>query len=147
MAATTDPSSLEQEAFRAFNSVVEPLVRAGLGGPLFSPFGAIVLETTGRKTGDTRRTPLLATVCGNLTIVATFRAGRSQWVKNLALQDTATWWANGQLRSGKPVVFAEAADWPEESRIPELLRPFAEAAWRPLVTAGWAIAVLTGDPK
>lgn len=136
---------LEQEAFRAFNAVVEPLVRAGLGGPLFTPFGAIVLETTGRKTGDTRRTPLLATVCGNLTIVATFRAGRSQWVKNLALQDSAKWWSNGQLQSGRPLVFAQVVEWPEESLIPELLRPFAESAWKPLVEGGWAIAVLVGD--
>jgi hypothetical protein len=124
------------------NAVVEPLVMAGFGGPGFSPFGAVVLETMGRKTGDVRRTPLLATTCGNLTVVSTFRGGRSQWVKNLALQDSAKWWQNGRLREGSPVVFAEAADWPAADRIPELLRPFAELAWRPLVSAGWAIAVL-----
>ncbi len=142
MSDTAGVPDLEREAFRAFNAVVEPLVRAGLGGPLFSPFGAIVLETVGRKTGDIRRTPLLATVCGNLTIVATFRAGRSQWVKNLALQQSTKWWANGQLHEGRPVVFAQSAEWPEAERIPELVRPFSETAWRPLVEAGWAIAVL-----
>jgi hypothetical protein len=132
---------LEKEAFRAMNAVVEPLVRAGFAGPLFTPFGLIVLETLGRETQEIRRTPLLATSCGQLTVVATFRAGRSQWVKNLALQTSADWWKNGRRVTGRPVVFAEAAPWPDETGIPAALAPFVEA-WRPLVAAGWAIAVL-----
>lgn len=143
MAKTT--VDLERDAFRAMNAVVEPLVRAGFAGPLFTPFGAIVLETIGRKTKEVRRTPLLATSCGPLTVVATFRGGRSQWVKNLALQTSADWWKNGRRVTGRPVVFAEAAPWPDEQSIPEALRPFVETTWCPLVAAGWAIAVLVRD--
>ena len=134
--------SLEPEAFRTLNSVVEPLVRAGIGGPLLSPFGAIVLEACGRKTGAVQRTPLLATVLDGVTIVATFRGARSQWVKNLAAGPEVAWWVNGMRRSGRAVVFAPGLPCPPEADIPENLQACAGTAWRGLVAGGWAVAVL-----
>ena len=103
---------LEATAFRTLNAVAEPLVRAGVGGPLLTPFGAISLEVTGRHSGKLYRVPLLATVIGEVTVVATFRGRRSEWVKNLAAAETAVWWANGVQKEGTAVVFAELAKMP-----------------------------------
>ena len=132
----------EKLAFQTLNAVVEPLVRAGLGGPLLTPFGAIVLEVPGRKSGEIRRTPLLATTLGGIAIVATYRGRRSEWVKNLATAGFASWWLNGARHSGRPLVFAPGAQWPAEEAIPPQLRSCAESTWRALVGAGWAVALL-----
>ncbi len=142
MADTTTPADLERAAFHTLNAVVEPLVRAGLGGPLLTPFGAIVLETTGRKSGRPHRTPLLAAVFGTATIVSTYRGTRSDWVKNLLASPTATWWVNGLQREGHAVVFAPGRPAPDLDSLPVALRPCAETAWPALVASGWAIAVL-----
>jgi deazaflavin-dependent oxidoreductase (nitroreductase family) len=87
---------IESEFFRGLNSVVEPLVRAGLAAPIFWPTGAIVLEVTGRKTGQTIRVPMLATRVGDLLLVGTYRR-RSQWLKNLAANPEARYWLGGRL--------------------------------------------------
>lgn len=132
-------------AFQTLNAVVEPLVRAGLGGPLFTPFGAVVLEVKGRKSGEVRRNPLLATVLGNATIVATYRGERSEWVKNLAAARESAWWTNGTRHEGRAVVFAPKLAWPDEEAIPEVFRSCAETSWRALVASGWAVAVLVDE--
>lgn len=135
-------ADFERSAFQSLNAVVEPLVRAGLGGPLLSPFGLIVLETRGRTSGRLRRTPLLAATFPGATIVSTFRGKRSGWVKNLGSVEEATWWVNGARREGRSVVFAPDLAWPTEEVVPAPLRSCAATVWRPLVTGGWAIAVL-----
>ena len=86
---------IENEFYRSLNSVVEPLVRAGVGSPIFWPTGAIVLEVTGRKTGETIRVPLLATRVGDLLLVSTYRR-HSQWVKNLTSKPEARYWLGGR---------------------------------------------------
>ena len=43
---------VEQRFFRGLNSVVEPLVRAGVGSPARSPASLIVLETIGFRSGS-----------------------------------------------------------------------------------------------
>ena len=140
---TDSPTArLERDAFRTLNAVVEPLVRAGLGGPVLTPFGAIVLETAGRRTGTAHRVPLLAAVFGSATIVSTYRGTRSQWVKNLIHAPATRWWVNGARREGRAIVFARGAPPPELESIPGSLRACAETAWPALVAAGWAVAVL-----
>ncbi len=52
-----DRQKLEREFFRMLNRVVEPAVRKGIGSPRFVPGGLILLESTGHKSGQTRRTP------------------------------------------------------------------------------------------
>ena len=86
---------VESEFYRSLNSVVEPLIRAGFANPLLWPTGAIVLEVTGRKTGQTIRVPLLATRVGDLFVVSTYRR-RSEWVKNLAANPEARYWLGGR---------------------------------------------------
>jgi hypothetical protein len=71
--------------FGALNAVVEPLVRMGVMIPLPCPQSLIVLETRGRTTGQLRRTPLVAAIVGDLAVIGTVRAHRSQWIRNAAV--------------------------------------------------------------
>ena len=86
-----------QAGFRLLNSVVEPAVKAGIANPLPVGSGAILLETTGRKSGKRRSVPLLASrVCGKLA-VSTVRSD-SQWLKNVEADPEVTVWLQGKPR-------------------------------------------------
>ena len=53
-------SQIEKPFFRTLNKYLEPAIRAGFGSTGLAPVGAVVLETTGRKSGRTYKTPVLA---------------------------------------------------------------------------------------
>lgn len=86
----TDPT---QQLFRSLNSVVRPLVKAGLGSPWSFGLGAVVREATGRVSGEPREVPLLGLRLGDKVVVSTSRE-KSQWLKNVEANDqTAVWFA------------------------------------------------------
>jgi deazaflavin-dependent oxidoreductase (nitroreductase family) len=87
--------SLEKRFFRTLNTYLEPLISTGLGSPGLTPVGAVVLETTGRKSGRTYKTPVLASEFATLLLVSTVRS-RSQWIKNLAATPQTKVWLRGQ---------------------------------------------------
>jgi hypothetical protein len=87
-----------QAFFRSMNKFVKPLVKAGLGSPLPIGLGAIVLQSTGRVSGEPREVPVLGLRVGDRLMVSTVR-DNSQWLKNLETDDAATIWVCGKRRS------------------------------------------------
>ena len=75
--------TLQRQAFRVLNAVVRPSIRRGFGSPCLAPWGLVVLEHKGRRTGRTYESPLLALRIGRRVVVTTYRKERSQWVRNL----------------------------------------------------------------
>lgn len=84
--------------FRRLNRFVRPLVKVGLGSPLPIGLGAVVLESTGRVSGEPREVPVLGLRIGDRVVVSTVRSG-SQWVKNLEADENAAVWYCGQRHS------------------------------------------------
>lgn len=105
------------------NRFVRPAVKAGLGSPLPVGLGAVVLESTGRVSGEPREVPLLGLRIGNRVVVSTVRSD-SQWIKNLEADDSAAVWFCGQKRQATASVrrgplnvvqLDSAKDAPEET--------------------------------
>jgi hypothetical protein len=86
---------LQKTLFRNMNRFVKPLVKAGLGSPRPVGLGAVVLETTGRTSGQHREVPVLGVRVGDRLVVSTVRS-RSQWVKTLEADDRAAVWFCGR---------------------------------------------------
>lgn len=92
-----------RRAFSTLNSVVRPAVQAGLGNPFPVGAGAVVLETTGRKSGLPRLVPVLSTRGGNTLTVSTVRSG-SQWIRNAEADSNVAVWLGGQRREAVATV-------------------------------------------
>jgi deazaflavin-dependent oxidoreductase (nitroreductase family) len=143
---TSRLAPIERQFFRTVNSVVEPMVRAGLGSPRIVPGGLIVLETRGRKSGRIVRTPLAATRFANHVVVGTFRGKRSQWVLNAAAEPKVRFWLGGCPREARAFVVREGKRFRVPKSLPRPLQYVVRklAAYR---NAGWAFAVLSPRPR
>lgn len=99
MTASDDPTPFNptKELFRTLNRFVKPAVKAGLGSPLPVGLGAVVLESTGRKSGLAREVPVLGFRVGKKVYVSTVRES-SQWLKNLEASDDAGVWYCGSRK-------------------------------------------------
>ena len=133
--------SVEVEFFRFLNRWLEPQIRAGLGSPRLVPGGLIVLETHGRSTGRRARVPLVATRLEGHVLVATFRASRSQWAKNLAANPETRFWMNGKPRQTTAYVLSASRRPRPLPKLPPLLRMLV-VLLTPYTHAGWAFAIL-----
>jgi deazaflavin-dependent oxidoreductase (nitroreductase family) len=100
----------EAAFFEGLNGLVEPLLRAGFGSPGSCASGVILVETTGRRSGRTISVPLVAAALGDLVIVSTLRARRSQWVRNLAATPQVRYWAHGRAREATAIVIGDGRD-------------------------------------
>jgi hypothetical protein len=94
---------VSRAVFRKLNRFVKPLVKAGFGSPLPIGLGAVVLESTGRKSGLPREVPVVGLRLGKRVLVSTVRSG-SQWVKNLEADDEAAVWYSGRRHDAKASV-------------------------------------------
>jgi len=133
--------SLEQKFFRGLNRFVEPAVRAGVASPRYAPGGMIVLETTGFKTGATRRTPLLATRLGRYMLISTARGERSFWVKNLQKDAATRYYLGGTARDAQAFVIAPGKDYITPQSMPAIIGWISNKL-APLTKQGWAFVIL-----
>jgi F420H(2)-dependent quinone reductase len=137
---------LEAQLYRFVNAALEPAIRAGLGAPRLSPLGFVVVEMTGRKTGELRRVPLAALRLGDHILIGTVRGERSLWVRNLAANGAARVWLRGRARRVRAFVLAPGAS----ARTPRALAYALHPLWRALAAAaerGFAFALLAPAPE
>ncbi|MEP5568016.1 MAG: nitroreductase/quinone reductase family protein [Halioglobus sp.] len=135
-------AGFEQKFFRKINGVVEPLVSSGVGSPAWTPASLIVLESTGFKSGQARRTPLWSLRLGQYRLISTARGNRSFWVKNLQKNPEVNYSLDGEVVSSEAIVIAPGfnniSDWELSSvfgRVLARLENFVQQR-------GWAFAVL-----
>lgn len=103
MATTSPTTDITKVFFQNLNRFVKPAVKAGLGSPLPVGLGAVVLESTGRKSGITREVPVLGLRIGDKVMVSTVR-DTSQWIKNLEADDQAGVWFCGKRHDATATV-------------------------------------------
>jgi deazaflavin-dependent oxidoreductase (nitroreductase family) len=132
---------LEREFFRMMNRVVEPAVRKGVASPRFVPGGLIVLETTGFKSGATRRTPLVATRLKGYVFISTVRGDRSFWVKNLQKNSRVQYYLGGKPHEAKAFVMVAGKRYRRPKSLPPIIGKITDFL-APYTGAGWAFAVL-----
>ena len=133
---------LEARFFRTLNRFAEPIVRAGFGSPCIVPGGLIVLETTGRRTGRTYRTPVVATLFAGRIFVSTVRGRSAQWLKNLTAEPRLRYWQGGRLHDAEAKVYCPGGEAPDQREFPAVLGPLVPLLAR-YVSLGAGFAVLT----
>jgi len=136
---------LEAEIYRRVNAVLEPAVRRGLGAPLLTPAGLVVVEMTGRRSGKTRRVPLAALRVGAYVMIGTVRGTSSLWVRNLAANGAVRVWLAARARPMRAFVLLPGRAPRTPRALPAALRPIW-GALAPLSARGFAFALLAPAP-
>ena len=134
-------AKFEQSLFRKLNSIVEPAVRMGIGSPRLTPASLIVLETTGFKSGEQRRTPLWSIRFGKYRIVSTARGKRSFWLKNMQQQPEVSYYLGGRRRNSNAVVVANGMVPAKSDALSPTMQKLATAFAR-YTQQGWAFVIL-----
>lgn len=132
---------LEQQVFRRINGLVEPLARKGFASSKLAPASLIVLETTGFKSGQRRRTPVWSLGLGRYRLVSTARGGRSFWVKNLLKDSQVSYFLGGKAVSSEAIVVAPGGNNLNEWDLGPVLSGLTSRLSQ-YVNSGWAFAVL-----
>ena len=130
---------LQRRAFRSLNAVVLPGIQRGFGTPCLTPWGLVVLEHTGRRTGRTYESPLLALRLGRHVMVTTHRDARSHWIRNLEDQPETHLWLNGSRKPYRALVLrGDTEQTDAKARVGQRFWHSAQA----LLAAGFAVCVL-----
>ena len=139
---STSISGFEQKFFRKINDVVEPLVSSGVGSPAWTPVSLIVLESTGFKSGQPRRTPLWSLRLGRYRLISTARGNRSFWVKNLQKSPEVTYSLDGKAVSSDAIVIAPGFDNINDWELGSVFSRVLVGLEKFVQQRGWAFAVL-----
>jgi len=135
-------TTAEREFFRALNPLIEPWARAGCVSPSRWPFGVVVIETTGRRSGESRSNPVLAMLVEGHLIIGTARGQRSDWFQNLQASPQVRYWLDGERHDALALAFVPQSDGPAVQGLPPLVQD-AIATLTPAVDAfGCRFAVL-----
>lgn len=133
------------------NARVEPLARSGFGSPGLFPAGLIVLETIGRRTGRTYRTPLFASeAAGGYLWVNTVLGRRANWLRNARANPKVRYWMRGRPRDGRAIVSAPGYSSPELDELPESLRWLAKRGIAVSRALGFGVLIIVpsaGEPR
>ncbi len=138
--------SAEATLYRRVNALLEPAIRRGLGAPLLSPAGFVVIEMTGAKTGKRRRVPLAALRLGPYVLIGTVRGERSLWVRNLVANGSVRVWLAARAKPMRAFVLRPGAS----VRTPRALPRILHTPWRALAAltqSGFAFALLAPAPE
>ena len=133
--------TLERQAFRTLNAVVRPSIQRGFASPCLTPWGLVVLEHTGRRTGRKYTSPLWAMRIGRRVVVTTYRTERSHWIRNLKHQPKTHLWMNGERRPVRAHLLNSSRRHDPDGMAGRVARPLRPAV-RALVAAGFAVSVL-----
>ena len=106
MSSATRAATGFADLLAPLNEAIAPLVKAGVAAPFLNPFGLVVLEIPGRKTGRPYTLPLACWSFHNTVVVSTVRSG-SQWLRNLAAAETVTIWLRGRRRIATATVIVD----------------------------------------
>ena len=117
---------------RLVNPLVRPLAARGLAP------GVALLETTGRRSGEPRRTPLGEGLRGDAFWIVTEHGWHSAYVKNIQADPRVRVRAKGRWRSGTAHILPD--DDPE-ARLRWLKRPVNDSALRTVGTQHLTIRV------
>jgi deazaflavin-dependent oxidoreductase (nitroreductase family) len=129
---------------RTINAKVEPRVRSGFASPrtLF-PAGLIVLETTGRKTGQHHRNPLVATMApGGYLWISTILGRRANWLRNAHANPDVRYWLRGKPLEGRALVSAPGYKMPDLCELPPLIRFAATRAVKAARLVGFGVLII-----
>lgn len=102
--------SAQQALFSRLNPIVEPLARSSWSGPHVIGPGLILLETTGRRTGEVRQRPLLSWRVGSTVVAATVRP-KSDWIANLRAEPNSRVWLDGEPADVDATVLPLPVGW------------------------------------
>ena len=140
-----DVATAEREFFRALNPLIEPWAKAGCVSPSRWPFGVVVIETTGRRSGESRSNPVLAMLVEDHLIIGTARGQRSDWFQNLQASPRVRYWLDGEPHTARALAFAPGVEEASVEGLPSLVQD-AIATLTPAVDAfGCRFAVLVPE--
>ena len=142
-----DVATAEREFFHALNPLIEPWVRAGCVSPSRWPFGVAVIETVGRRSGESRSNPVMAMLVDNHLIVGTARGERSDWFRNLQASPNVRYWLDGEPHNARALAFASDGAKTCTGELPALVQDVVNSLTPAVDAFGFRFAVLVPSAR
>jgi deazaflavin-dependent oxidoreductase (nitroreductase family) len=102
-----------------------------------------VLETTGRRSGRTYRTPLLASRApGGYLWVSTVLGRHANWLRNARANPGVRYWVKGRLHEGQAIVAAPGMAAPALDALPQSLRWLAKRGIDASLLLGFGVLII-----